>query len=261
MPFAAGLRDSLQLRGSQLSTEFTRGDSLERMLDRDLLAVEQMADGELITSILLLSPDGRTLSHGSAPNLPRSYREAIDGVEIGPSVGSCGTAAYFGQPVYVTDIAADSLWDDYRYLALSHGLRSCWSTPIRDIEGVVIGTFAIYRRTPGCPTKDELDAIAMITEHVAQAIMWARDAGFKRAPPRLRLVCDNDAVRHGASARPDGLLLDLAKLESIATDLERYAIGVDSEKARAALRAVAEDSRNLVRFIRFQIQSRDGSGA
>ena len=261
MPFAAGLRDSLQLRGSKLSTEFTRGDSLERMLDRDLLAVEQMADGELITSILLLSPDGKTLSHGSAPNLPQSYREAIDGVEIGPCAGSCGTAAYFGQPVYVTDIAGDSLWDDYRHLALPHGLRSCWSTPIRDTAGITIGTFAIYRRTPGCPTKDEIDAIDMITEHVAQAIMWARDAGSKRAPSHLRLVCDNDSVPDRPSTRPSGLLRDLAKLESIATDLESYAIGVDSEKARAALRAVAEDSRNLVRFIRFQIESRDGSGA
>ena len=146
MPFAAGLRESLQVRGTQVPDEFTRGDTLEHVLNRHLLTVERMSDRELLTSILLVSCDG-TLSHGAAPKLPRAYREAIDGTKIGPCAGSCGTAAYFGRPVYVADIASDPLWDDYRHHALPHGLRSCWSTPIRDSNGSLIGTFAIYRRT------------------------------------------------------------------------------------------------------------------
>src|SRR5436190_18538692 len=109
MPFAAALRESLEIRGSLLPVEFTRGDSLEHVLDRHLLAVEQNFDGELVTSILLLSDDGKRLSHGAGPHLPMSYREAIDGAEIGPCAGSCGTAAYLGRPVYVTDIATDPL--------------------------------------------------------------------------------------------------------------------------------------------------------
>jgi len=175
MPFAAALRESLEIRGSLLPVEFTRGDSLEHVLDRHLLAVEQNFDGELVTSILLLSDDGKRLSHGAGPHLPMSYREAIDGSEIGPCAGSCGTAAYLGRPVYVTDIATDPLWADYRHLALPHGFRSCWSTPIRDEAGSVIGTFATYHRTPGGPSSDEIEAIALITDRVAQAIAWSRD--------------------------------------------------------------------------------------
>ena len=97
----------------------------------------------MLTSILLL--EGSTLRHGAAPNLPPAYCSAIDGSEIGPREGSCGTAAFFGRPVYVTDIDTDPLWADYRELALAHGLRACWSTPIFNDQAAVIGTFAIYR--------------------------------------------------------------------------------------------------------------------
>ena len=128
MPFEAGLRQLLYVRDRQLASEFHRGDSLEEVLNRHLLTVERMAERELVTSILLLSADGRRLYHAAGPNLPQLYRQAIDGLEIGPTAGSCGTAAFLGRPIYVSDIASDPLWADYRHLALPHGLRSCWST-------------------------------------------------------------------------------------------------------------------------------------
>src|SRR6478672_5062576 len=169
MSFTAGLRQALDLRQNDVVGELRRGDSLEEILNRHLLAVEGMSDGEILTSVLLLSPDGKRLTHGAAPSLPEPYREAIDGSEIGPVAGSCGTAAYFGRPVYVTDIATDPLWAAYRDLALPHGLRSCWSTPIRDAEDQVIGTFAIYHRSTSGPLREELNAIEIITDNVAQA--------------------------------------------------------------------------------------------
>ena len=92
--------------------------------------IEARSDG-MLGSVLLLDDEGRTLTHGAAPSLPRAYTEAIDGLEIGPSEGSCGTAAYDGRQVVVEDIAADPLWVDYRDLAAEHGLAACWSTPIR----------------------------------------------------------------------------------------------------------------------------------
>ena len=266
MPFAAGLRDRLRDRGSQVASEFTRGDSLERILDRHLLAVEQMSDVELLTSILLLSEDGKQLSHCAAPNLPRAYCDAVDGLEIGPCAGSCGTAAYLGRPVYVTDIATDPLWSDFRHLALPHGLRSCWSTPIRDQKGAVIGTFAIYHRTIGGPTQDEIDAIDMITKHVADAIIRARGTGnsekhteIGRAAPMLKVVADNDSPCHG-SANLSGLLQKVERLESLADEMDRYAIDADSEEAAATLRTAAEDSRKLASIIRLQIENYQTAG-
>src|SRR3954465_3751140 len=170
MSFAAGLSKALELRQSDVVSELRRGDSLEDILNRHLLTVEEMSDREILTSVLILSSDGKRLTHGEAPSLPQSYRGAIDGSEIGPAAGSCGTAAYLGRPVYVTDIATDPLWAAYRDLALPHGLRACWSTPVRRKDGGVMGTFAIYHRNRTGPTRDELNSIEIITDNVAAAI-------------------------------------------------------------------------------------------
>lgn len=260
MPFASGLRESLQFRDRQVLPEITRGDSLEHVLDRHLLAVERMAQGSLITSILLLSLDGKRLSHGAAPNLPHEFREAIDGVEIGPEAGSCGTAAYFGKPVYVSDIAMDPLWDEYRHLALPHGLRSCWSTPIFDVDGSVIGTFAIYHREPGDPSQEEIDAIRLITRLVANAILWARGeqdleefAQMDQAPLQ-GLPADGVAAQDGDVQWPRRLLRNVERLEMITSDLDRHAQEADSHEARGALRRAADDCRQLSATIRRQIE-------
>jgi GAF domain-containing protein len=196
MPFARQLRDLLGLRERLMPAEFAKGEPLESVLDRYLLVVESTAESDTITSILLL--DGTTLHHGAGPRLPRAYREAIDGSQIGPTAGSCGTAAYFGHPVYVSDIANDPLWENYRDLALGHELRACWSTPIRNSEDRLLGTFAVYHQRPRDPTKQELDSIRTITEHVARAIMFYRGSHYEAEPeparPALKLVHDADAA-------------------------------------------------------------------
>ncbi len=200
MAFALQLQDSLRLRESQAQSELASGDALGVILTRYLLAVEAEADDFILTSILLL--DGQRLRKGAAPMLPDTYCAAIDGAEIGPCAGSCGTAAYLGRPVYVTDIANDPLWADYKSLALPHGLRACWSTPIFDDSQAVIGTFAIYHLATTGPTEDEIGAIATITDHVARAIMWSRSAQdlFREhaagSPlmPNLKLAADRDSA-------------------------------------------------------------------
>jgi GAF domain-containing protein len=174
MPFALQLEESLRHRESQVPTEFEQGDALGLILTRYLLSVEAEADSFILTSILLL--DGTQLRHGAAPTLPAAYCEAINGSEIGPAAGSCGTAAFLGRPIYVTDIATDPLWADYRDLASPHGLRACWSTPIFDEDHRVLGTFAIYHLATGAPTAEEISAISTITDHVSRAILWSRSA-------------------------------------------------------------------------------------
>jgi hypothetical protein len=170
MGFAAHLETALLQRDREVVAEQAAGDSLEAIIDRHLRAVEAAAETDLLTSVLLLDAFGRRLLHGAAPSLPKAFCEAIDGVEIGPEVGSCGTAAYLRRAVYVTDIANDPLWRDFRDLALPHGLRACWSTPIEGPDGRLLGTFAIYHLTPRGPTREELRAVRLITRHVAEAI-------------------------------------------------------------------------------------------
>lgn len=118
-----------------------RGKPLHDTLDLLCRGVELLA-GDVRCTVLLL--EGTHLRHGAAPSVPDEYVRAIDGVEIGPAVGSCGTAAYRGEAVEVTDIANDPLWVPYKHLALPHGLRACWSTPIRARAGAILGTFALY---------------------------------------------------------------------------------------------------------------------
>ena len=146
-----------------------RGDSLTVILDALCRLVEQLASGAL-SSILLFDANRNCLWHGAAPSLPKTYIDAIDGAVIGPAAGSCGTAAYRAQPVIVSDIATDPLWTDYRELALAHGLRACWSSPILSSEGKVLGTFAIYCREPRTPTPQQHEIIEQITDLASIAL-------------------------------------------------------------------------------------------
>jgi anti-sigma regulatory factor (Ser/Thr protein kinase) len=150
------------------------GHTLPQALESLLRVVEQVSTGGLLASILLLDDSGRHLLHGAAPSLPAHYNAAIHGVEIGPSVGSCGTAAYRRTQVIVDDIETDPLWADYRELALGAGLRACWSTPIVGAGGRLLGTFAMYYPTPYSPSSSDLALIGVLVRTVATAIERSR---------------------------------------------------------------------------------------
>eukprot|EP01037_Dinobryon_pediforme_P003499 gene3499-3544_t len=111
--------------------------------------VERIAP-EVTASILAVDAQGR-LHPLAAPSLPATISRALDGLAIGPKVGSCGTAAFRNAPVVVTDMATDPLWADYQELFAPSGMRACWSSPIRDHRGQPIGTFAFYFREPRAP--------------------------------------------------------------------------------------------------------------
>jgi PAS domain S-box-containing protein len=168
-------QDELLLAGEKRVLEMiARRESRTVILDALCRLVEELAGGTL-SSILLLDPNAGCLRHGAAPSLPAVYVEAIDGLAIGPSAGSCGTAAYSGQPVVVSDIATDPRWADYRDLALAHGLRACWSTPILSAGGRVLGTFAIYFREARSRTPYEYNIIEHVT-HLASIAVEREEA-------------------------------------------------------------------------------------
>jgi PAS domain S-box-containing protein len=144
-----------------------KGDSLAEILDTLCRFVEGQGAG-VLASISLL--DGDRLRHGAAPSLPKAYTDAINGAVIGPSAGSCGTAAYRAEPVIVEDIATDPLWAEYRDLALPHSLRACWSTPVFSSQGKVIATFAMYYREPRRPTQRDQEILDQITHLAGVAI-------------------------------------------------------------------------------------------
>ncbi|VTR93898.1 multi-sensor hybrid histidine kinase : Multi-sensor hybrid histidine kinase OS=Chthoniobacter flavus Ellin428 GN=CfE428DRAFT_3487 PE=4 SV=1: PAS_4: PAS_8: GAF_2: PAS_4: PAS_4: HisKA: HATPase_c: Response_reg [Gemmata massiliana] len=146
------------------------GAPLPVVLDEIVRIVEDQLPG-VACSVLLLDRDGVHLRLGSAPNLPADYNAGVNGFAIGPSVGSCGTAAFSRKPVFVNDIATDPLWADYKHLALGHGLRACWSVPIfaaprGPAPRTVLGTFAVYAREPSAPDPRFAELIER-AEHLA----------------------------------------------------------------------------------------------
>jgi len=160
---------------------------LVSVLDALARLVESQLSG-ILCSVLLLDEDGRRLRHGAAPSLAPDYVKAIDGVEIGPCAGSCGTAAYRRQQVIVTDILADPLWADYRELARPYGYRSCWSTPILSNRGEALAVFAMYSRTVRAPTSVESRLLEMAI-HIA-GIAIAR----RRAEERIQFMATHDEL-------------------------------------------------------------------
>jgi PAS domain S-box-containing protein len=127
------------------------GAPLTETLDRLMLLIEAQSDG-VQCSVLLLAPDGVTIQAASGPSMPPAYMKAIDGKPIGPVAGSCGTAMYLKETVVSPDIASDPLWAPYRDLAVSHGLRACWATPILLDRNTVLGSFAMYYREVRSPS-------------------------------------------------------------------------------------------------------------
>ena len=168
---------------SQVLEMIATGVALPETLTKLLLLIEAQSPG-MLGSILLLDEDGIHVRHGGAPSLPKEFADALDGQPIGPFAGSCGTAAFNKMPVFVEDIATDPLWENYKALALPHGLHACWSTPIFDAQQRVLGTFAMYYRQPGLPQIEHRRLIAATTHIAAIAIIHHRDGLALQASER-----------------------------------------------------------------------------
>jgi len=162
---AEALRDG----ESRILELIARDAPLREILEKLVRVVEAQFAG-LLCSVLLLDEDGQHTRHGAAPSLPEPYAKSIDGLCIGPKAGSCGTAMYRKEPVVVTDILEDPLWEEYRGVAEPYGIRACWSTPILAHSGKALGSFAMYYREPRSPSPAETRALEMATDLAGIAI-------------------------------------------------------------------------------------------
>ncbi|MBK9444449.1 MAG: diguanylate cyclase [Comamonadaceae bacterium] len=147
----------------------TSDQPLVSILEQLVLGVEQL-QSSAYCSIVLLSSDGRRLEHAIGPSLPAAFNAALEGVDIGAGVGSCGTAAFTGERVVVEDIATHPYWAPYQDLARSAALGSCWSQPIFSASGQVLGTFAVYHPTPHAPAALDISRIEQAARLASIAI-------------------------------------------------------------------------------------------
>ena len=156
----------------QLLEVISSGEALPGVLNTLVRAIEDLSPG-MLCSVLLLGGD-RRVHVAAAPGLPPQYNAALEGAIANEGAGFCGTAATRGEMVVVTNIALDPLWRDYRDLALRHGLRACWSVPIKDSGGAVLGTFGAYYREPRAPGPQELRLLETASHIASIAIERAR---------------------------------------------------------------------------------------
>ena len=200
--------------------QLATGVSLQQTLESVVRMIQEQSPGT-IASVLLLDPDGLHLRHGAAPDLPEAYNQVINGVTIGPCAGSCGTAAFHGRRVIVSDIATDPLWQPYKELALGHGLRACWSEPILDSQGRVLGTFAMYHRHACHPGEEDLQIIPVAAHMAGIAIERQRtEEAFRLAErERDRLERDVEEQRRAEELRHVSEQLAMATLNAISANI------------------------------------------
>lgn len=173
--------------------EMATGAALKELLTHIVNFVEQQSPGA-VCSVLLADEGGRQLRHGSAPNLPDAYNQAVDGLHIAQGMGSCGTAAYLRQRVIVADIDGHPYWKGFRP-AREVGLRACWSQPILSSDGEVHGTFAIYYREPRSPDEGEIGLIESAAHLASIAIGRVREEERrKQLEDQLRHIQKIEAI-------------------------------------------------------------------
>jgi formate hydrogenlyase transcriptional activator len=243
------------------------GAPLNEVLTTITLLIEAHSTG-MRCSISLLDEDGFRLRYGVAESLPEAYRAATDGISIGPSVGSCGTAAYLRQAVFVSDIASDPRWVKFRHIAIQNGLRAAWSTPIMSRDGKVLGTFCMYYGEVRQPGPDDMQLIdyasriagIAIERDRSQAALTKAFEQIEKSEAQLRHIVDA-IPQMIAVLNPDGsvlymnqTLLDYTGLtieEVMAMDVRDRAFNPED-----LARNRAEHPESFLRHVPFQNEKR-----
>jgi formate hydrogenlyase transcriptional activator len=189
------------------------GSPLSEVLTNIAQLVEAQAEGMSCT-IWLPDEDGKELHCAAAPSLP-GFSANVGLTAVCAKGASCGTAVYRREPVYVTDILTDPLWDDYRHLFQPYGIRSVWSRPLFTSEGKALGTFAILSREPRSPGANELQLIENASHITGIAIeRHMNEQALQRERDRLRLLLE---ITSSVTSR-----LDLRQMvEALSTNLFR----------------------------------------
>ncbi|MEO1146772.1 MAG: PAS domain S-box protein [Cyanobacteria bacterium J06638_22] len=170
-----------------IARDYPLQDTLE-----ELLRTIQAQKPESLPSILMVNAEETQVQRGISLALPKTYMDSLQGLVIGPRVGTCGTAMHFGKIVITSDIQVDPLWEGFRELALPYGLRSCWSMPIISSQGRILGSFATYHREPQSPTSHEIQLLEIARQIAAIAIeQELASEALQQAEARYRGIFEN----------------------------------------------------------------------
>jgi GAF domain-containing protein len=195
--------------------------ALDRILGALVEATEAHCDGA-VASVLLMDEEGEHLRHGAAPGLPDAYNRAVDGLRVGPSAGSCGTAAHRREPVIVEDVRRDPLWEEFRDLAREFGIGACWSHPFFSSNRRVLGTLALYYREPRAPKPEERELVGAVADLAGIAVE-------RHLTERKRRSGERRLLQHKSA------LVELAKSDPLARSDFRAFCRLSTEAAAETL--------------------------
>ena len=216
----------LNLGQSKLLEMIAHGEPLKETLTNLMLLIESQSSG-LTCSVVLLDKTGLLIRPGAAPNLPKEYTDALDGLPIGPNTGSCGSAMYLRKQVIVSNMLEDPLWASYKHLIEPYGFLACWSTPIFANKHDLVGAFAMYYREQRNPGEHDLELINFATHIAGIAIEHSR--------------------RESELARYRENLEDLIKQRTAELTLANH----DSEAANLSLSKANQELANALSTLRF----------
>jgi diguanylate cyclase (GGDEF)-like protein/PAS domain S-box-containing protein len=227
--------------------------------------VERVAP-ECICAIRLLDEQGGRLQVCAGPRMPAGYVSAMDGVAVAARNGSCAAAVYLQRQVIVADLARDALWENVRAEALAADLRACWSTLLHASDGRILGTIALYFRTPRSPQRRDFDLMSRMAQLAGIAIeRRLAEAALKASEVRYRRLFDN--VMEGVySSTCEGRFVSvnpaLARMVGLSSADELLSLSTETiyldPADRAAIIAKLE-ADGEVRNAEFQLRRVDGT--
>lgn len=175
------------MRGEREIMELiSRDEDLAIIADRACRLLEGQISGARAS--LMGMSDAGVLTLVAAPGLPAGYTEHLSEIPVGPTIGSCGRAAFTGEPVISADLRRDPNWQDLLPLLEPFGLQACWSVPLLSSSGSVLGTFAVYFLYERTPSDGEIDLLRRISDIVAISIER------RRALDRIRYLAMYDQL-------------------------------------------------------------------